>query len=391
MACPRVAEPDGPTVADLDATMAFFESRPIMERPLDPGLEPVVGLVDLSAEACAACHAEIAAEWKLSVHSQAWVDPQYQKEITKSGNRWLCLNCHTPLLTQQDVWPSGLEDGDVDRPILAENPYFDADLRNEGITCAACHVREGVVYGPGLGGDAPHPVKADPGFRSGEMCHRCHQAERTYEGKNFVCTFTTAAELAAGAWAGEATCTSCHMPIVSRPAATGGPVREVRRHWWKGAGIPKIAGVYPPQEANSPGLDLRATWGDTLRIEMENARAGHMLPTGDPERWIAVDVRFLGDSGDVGTWTYRIGQRWEWEPSPKKLGDNRLAPKEVRIEEVPIPAGALSAEIDAWNHRLSDANAEYHHLEDYPRKVRTHHLQVGSVGSGMKQQQPPRR
>ena len=352
-------------------------------------MKPVAGVDGLSAESCGSCHAEIAAEWKVSVHSQAWIDPQYRAEIDKGGNRWMCLNCHTPLLVQQDVWPSGLEDDDVDRPITAPNPFFDAALREEGITCAACHVRQGVVHGPGLGGDPPHPVKADPSFRSGEMCNRCHQAELTYEGKSFICTFTTAAELADGAWAGKATCTSCHMPTISRPAAAGGPIREVRRHWWKGAGIPKVSGHYPPEEANVPGLDLRASWGDVLALEMENANAGHQLPTGDPERWIAVDVRFLGEAGDVvETWTHRIGQRWAWEPTPKKLDDNRLAPKEIRKIDVPIPEGAVSAEIDAWSHRISDENAEYHNLGDYPRKKKTHAF---AVGSGMKEQKDPKK
>ncbi len=373
-----------PPSADLATTLAFFETRPIPERPLGIGLKPVLGVENLSAEACGICHPEIAAEWKVSVHAQAWVDPQYQVEIAKGGNRWMCLNCHTPLLVQQDVWPSGLIDGDVDRPITAPNADYDAALRDEGITCSACHVRDGVVIGPGLGGESPHPVQIDPTFRTGEMCNRCHQAELTYEGKSFICTFTTAAELAAGSWADEATCPSCHMPTISRAAALGGPVREVRRHWWKGAGIPKIPGSYPPDEANSPGIDVRGIWGENLTIEMENARAGHMLPTGDPERWIAVGVRFRDDANrEVGTWDYRIGQRWEWNPTPVKLGDNRLAPREIRTKEVPIPAGAVSADIEVWSHRISDANAEYHDLGDYPRKVQTHKLKAGS---GLEQQ-----
>ncbi len=30
----------------------------------------------------------------------------------------------------------------------AENPRFDAELQQEGVTCAACHVKDGVIYGP---------------------------------------------------------------------------------------------------------------------------------------------------------------------------------------------------------------------------------------------------
>ncbi len=376
--------------ADLARVRAFHAERPLYEQPLGVGREPPAGVGSLSAEACGACHPEIYAEWKVSTHAAAWHDRQFQAEIGKSDNRWLCLNCHTPLLVAHDRWPVGLVDGDVERPLLVPNPSFDAALRDEGITCAACHVRDGVIHGPGLSepgeepAASPHPVELDPAFRTNDACTRCHQATARYPGKTFICTFDTGQEWAAGPYPAEGRgCADCHMPAIERPAAVGGPVRTVRRHWWRGAGVPKEAAVHPPVEANPPGLAVAATWaGDALTLTLTNERAGHLLPTGDPERWVQIDVRFEDGSGaPIGEpWSTRIGQTWRWEPEPERVADNRLAPRESRELEIAVPAGAAAAVVEAANHRIAPEIAAYHHLGDYPRSVPTHRLAVTPEG-----------
>jgi hypothetical protein len=365
-----VALPEG-EAAIYAAANAFNATRPRFEQPLGDGRTPVPGLPDLSAGTCQGCHPETHAEWTTSIHAVAWIDPQFQAEITKSGNRWLCMNCHTPLQIQQEKLAIGLHDGDVERPILVDNPAYDVSLRDEGITCAACHVRDGVVRGPGLGGNAPHPVEADPAYRDGSLCLRCHQAEATYPGKNFVCTFNTGAEWRAGPYAAEGTtCGDCHMPSIQRPAAVGGPVRTVGRHWWRGAGIPKIPGRYPPPEANAFGLETAARVADgRLIIEATNAHAGHMLPSGDPERRVHVDARFVGADGrELGAKRWTFGQFWTWDP-PTKQRDDRLAPRETRTLTHPLPPGTVRVELATTNERMSQENADYHHLEDYPVAV----------------------
>ena len=42
------------------------------------------------------------------------------------------------------------------------NQDFDQALREEGITCAGCHVRDGVILGPFDDAVAPHPTQFDP-------------------------------------------------------------------------------------------------------------------------------------------------------------------------------------------------------------------------------------
>lgn len=362
--------------ADLAAVRAFHATRPRYETPLDAGVTVPKGVGSLSARDCGACHTAIYEEWRVSTHAAAWTDRQFQAEIGKSGNRWLCLNCHTPLLVQHDVWPVGLEGDDLERPKLIPDPVFDAALREEGITCAACHVVDGVIHGPGVAVDAPHAVQADAQFTSEKLCERCHQASATYPGKTFACSFGTGDEWRAGPYPAEGKdCRTCHMPAVERPAAAGGAVRTVRSHWWRGAGIPKEAGGGPPPEANPPGLGLDARWDATgLVVVATNANAGHQLPTGDPERFVRVDVRFSDAAGaPVGEpWSARIGQTWEWWPVAKKLDDNRLAPRESRTWTLQPPPGAAAATLEASSHRMTDDTAAFHALEGYPRSVVTH-------------------
>jgi hypothetical protein len=383
----KVELPSQGPEADLAAARAFYASRPPYERPLDEGLRGVKGLGEgLSAEGCATCHAEIAAEWRTSIHAHAWVDPQFQAELDKGDHDWLCRNCHAPLLVQQAQWAVGLLDEDVQRPLVVNNLRFDARLREEGITCLGCHLRGDHIVGPGLGGEPPHEVEADPEwFRSGALCQRCHQAEATYPGKNFVCTFNTGVEWAGSPAAREGkACPDCHMPAVERPAATGGPVRTVRRHWFRGAGIPKVGDIAPPPEARTPGLALNAeTAGGELILTLTNAEAGHRLPSGDPERWIQVDVGFLDAAGgDVGHHELRIGQVWTWGP-PTKVSDNRLDPGESRREAVPWPDSAVRAVLVASHHRMSEDNARYHGLlGTYPLSIETHRLEIGRSAAG---------
>jgi len=343
--------------ADIAEVLRFLDSRPPYERPKDSG-GGVPGLPDLRAATCKTCHSEFHDEWEVSVHAAAWRDKQFQAEIKKSDNRWLCRNCHTPLLSQQPLWPVGLVDDDVERPMLVRNPDYDPSFEDEGITCAACHVRNGAIHGPGEStAPAPHPVVADPAYRSGALCLSCHQAVAEYPGKSFVCTFHTGDEWSASPYVSQKNCVDCHMPRAQRVVAPGGEVRETGRHWWRGSGIPKEPGIAPPEDALPAGIVTQASCENgTLRVTATNANAGHKVPTGDPERWVQIDV-----SGGELQDSWRFGQVWEWWPAPRKVSDNRLAPFESRTK---VWSGVEPGTYDVAMsvHRLSQENAEYHGL-----------------------------
>ena len=338
------------------------------ENPL-PYQQTPAGLASLSARQCGACHQEIYREWQASAHAHALNDLQFQAEMQKSPEvGWLCLNCHTPLENQIERIALSVRNQSTHQPVLTANPHFDSALHDEAVTCAVCHVRGGVIFGPYENSKAPHPVRQDRRLLTADVCTMCHQATAAYT-DTLVCTFDTGKEWRNGPYAARGqSCSSCHMPGIDRIVATGGPVRHSRRHFFFGSKIPKETRQNASEMADyalfRPGLTVkiasaRRSGGQTLVIlKLKNALAGHMLPTGDPERFIRVDVALGG-----ATRSLRIGQKWEWWPKAKKLADNRLKPLEERTETVEFPSGQPGTlRISVYNGRLTEQNARYHHL-----------------------------
>jgi len=358
------------------------------ENPLPYQATPQ-GLDSLSARKCGICHQEIYREWQASAHAQALSDQQFQAEMKKSPEvGWLCLNCHTPLENQIERIAISVRNGSTHKPVFRRNVRFDRELHEDAITCAVCHVRDGVILGPYADSKAPHPVRQDRHLLTAGVCTACHQATAAYT-DTLVCTFDTGGEWKSGPYAAHGdTCSSCHMPAVERAVALGGPVRSSRRHLFFGSKIPKEIHLSESERAEyalyQPGLSVtivsaRRSAGKTVvSLKLKNARAGHMLPTGDPERFIRVDIALVAPakaaagktaSGKtIETHSLRIGQQWEWWPKAKKLGDNRLKPLEERVEIVEFKASQpATLRVSVSNGRLTEQNARYHNLEGrYP-------------------------
>ena len=119
------------------------------------------GLTSLKAESCGECHREIYEEWKTSIHAHAYEDPFFQAYWKKDKNVWVCLNCHTPLENQQPTLIKEIPRGRVEKAIQEPNPQYDPEYQKESVTCAVCHVRDGVIYGPFDDSAAPGPLKND--------------------------------------------------------------------------------------------------------------------------------------------------------------------------------------------------------------------------------------
>ena len=332
------------------------------------------GLSSLTAANCSECHQEIYAEWKASAHAHALSDLQFQEEMKKSPEtQWLCFNCHTPLENQIERIAFNVRNGSARQPLFQTNPRFDAPLHQEAVTCAVCHVRDGVILGPYADSRAPHPVRQDRRLLTGEVCVMCHQATASY-GDSLVCTFDTANEWKSGPYGKSGVaCSSCHMPPVQRAVASGGPSRSSRRHFFFGSKIPKQMNLNASELGDyklyRPGLSVQILsakrTGDQalIMLKLKNARAGHMLPTGDPERFIRVDLKLVAGDHVIDSKSLRIGQKWEWWPKARKLGDNRLKPLEERTETVQLHLTRPAAlHVSVSNGRLSEENARYHNL-----------------------------
>jgi hypothetical protein len=287
------------------------------------------GLTSLKAESCGRCHREIYEEWKTSIHSQAYQDPFFQAYWTKDKHIWVCLNCHTPLENQQPTLIRDIPRGRVEKAHQEPNPDFDPEYQKEGVTCAACHVRDGMILGPYDDSAAPHPTQFDPSFRTTQICYRCHNVVSGPAQFYNVGPCGTYAEYEGGFFMKERgfICQSCHMPEIDRPVAKGSPIRRGRRHLWRGGHDPDMVKravaiqVAAAPSSPKPGEDLNVT------LTLVNAGAGHKIPTGDPDRHFTVEFALKDRNGNpIAQQTDTMGRWIMWQPAIIELYDNRLLP-----------------------------------------------------------------
>lgn len=287
------------------------------------------GLDSLKAESCGTCHREIYEEWKSSIHAQAYEDPFFQAYWKKDKNIWVCLNCHTPLENQQPTLIKDIPRGRVEKAIQEPNPHYDPEYQREAITCAACHVRDGVILGPFDDSAAPHPTKFDPNFRTAQICSRCHNVVSGPAQFYNVGPCGTYAEYEGKFFMKEKgfICQSCHMPEVERPVAKGGPIRPGRRHLWRGGHDPEMIKQAVAVQVQTDPPDPKP--GDQTRfiLTLINAGAGHKIPTGDPDRHFTVEFTVQDGQGKELAHQVDTMGRWIlWQPAIVELYDNRLVP-----------------------------------------------------------------
>lgn len=322
------------------------------------------GLTSLKAESCGQCHRDIYEEWKTSIHAHAYEDPFFQAYWKKDKNIWVCLNCHTPLENQQPTLIKDIPRGRVEKAPQTPNPGYDAEFQKESVTCAACHVRDGVILGPFEDAVAPHPTKYDPKFRTAELCSRCHNVVSGPAQFYNVGPCGTYAEYEGKHWQERGfICQSCHMPEIERPVALGGPVRRGRQHLWRGGHDPAMIRravaieVKADPEAPKPGGRVEFT------LTLVNAGAGHKIPTGDPDRFFTVEFVVEDGQGTVLERQSSTMGRWIlWQPAIIELYDNRLLPlasREYRFDyRLPERAEGLILKTRVQYHILTDGQHE---------------------------------
>lgn len=337
------------------------------------------GLKSLSSKECGSCHNDHYEEWKTSTHAMAWKEVQFQAEIAKESSPYMCINCHIPLQNQQEYIVTGLEDGDIYKPIKHKNPEFDPDLQQEGINCASCHVRDGAIISVSISNNAPHKSVKDENHLSEQLCINCHNAVAVVT-PELVCTFETGDEWKASPFADSKNCKTCHMPAIDRQIAADMPIRKSRMHYFMGSGIPKYD-TLKPERLN--GLEyeiapLKKTYfaGDSIlfKTTVTNKFAGHRVPTGDPERFIITKFTIIDVENQkvILEDSFRIGEQWEWYPVAKKMADNNLNPGESRTYELEakLNTGVYSFELKAYKYRTTMEHVEYNKLgSHYPTHI----------------------
>lgn len=210
-------------------------------------------------ESCKACHSVQFDDWSASLHSGS-VSPGLLTQITANTAPAFvqsCTFCHAPAIEQT-------KSVEADSATITNLDYDDR-LFNSGVSCAACHMRAGVINGPPEPsprvGEAPHESKENLLFESAEFCAACHQMDRGYElnGKVLTNTYREWKESSYGK--NNITCQKCHMPG--------------RRHEFKG--------IHDPDMVRG-GLDINilrvpTEKGIKAALTIKNARVGHMFPT----------------------------------------------------------------------------------------------------------------
>ena len=322
------------------------------------------GLASLKAESCGQCHKEIYEEWKTSIHAHAYEDPFFQAYWKKDKNIWVCLNCHTPLENQQPMLVKEIPRGRVEKAIQEPNLYYDPEYQKESVTCAVCHVRDGVVYGPFEDSVAPHPTKFDPNFRTAQPCYRCHNVVSGPAQFYNVGPCGTYAEYEGKYWQERGfICQSCHMPEIERQVAVGGPIRKGRRHLWRGGHDPDMVKraiavqVKADRDVPKPGDRVGFT------LTLTNAGAGHKVPTGDPDRFFTVEFLVEDRQGHVLEQQSSTMGRWIlWQPVILELYDNRLFPQDSReyqfVYRLPEKTDGLKLKTRVRYHILTDTQHE---------------------------------
>lgn len=289
-------------------------------------------------------------------------------------------------------------DSDKWDPVLEDNPEFDSKLQHEGVTCAACHYREGKIVGVFGDTNAPHPVKKldDPN----QVCVRCHivdgdrwdtffrfppcgtvaeiestlareksspnntvklPAEHSVIPEDNVKTGTSGEVLALDTKA--LACVECHMPLLKRPLVTGGEVRETRQHLWRGGHDPQMVKKALTIEfvEDKPVEAESATRNRKFTLTLTNTGAAHYVPTGTPDRHLSVHLRLLDKQGQVLDEQENMIKRLVmWRPFIIDLRDTRLPRWQPRQYHLQVPANSKTVKVEAV--------VKYHLLNEARRK-----------------------
>lgn len=308
-----------------------------------------------SAERCGACHREILAAWKSSAHAKAMESRLFQDALTLVEDDFgeattrTCLTCHSPLGTE-------LEDYSLRQKVSWE-----------GVTCDYCHSMRSVSMsganptarleysltksGP-IEGATPlaHGVVFSEVHTTSQVCAPCHEYKNS-EGLQVLSTYS---EWQESRYAEEnIQCQSCHMGNVEGNVVDPSVVSSdaiLNRH--------QMPGGHSMEQLNRAirfGMNTKRDESKvTVSITIENAGAGHYVPTGSPMRRMELELRadaYRGeDLSETRTYSRVVadasGATIDFEhrafvKGAKVVSDTRLAPDEKRTEtfELPVASG----------------------------------------------------
>ena len=298
--------------------LAWRERGPGGVEPIDPGTtDPAM----LSAAACGACHEAEHRAWQTSRHALAWTNGIFRREYRDNARTW-CIHCHAPLAPQK-----------------AEIRAGGGALADEGVGCAACHVRAGRIVARARRPGSPHDTLVSGDFGGPAFCGGCHQFPFPVFGhdgevqrlsalpmQDTVSQFLAAQragalpEQAAGIDDG---CRTCHAA-------------DRAGHAYPGAHDPAMLERALRFDVCREAGEAEAAAVAVAVIEIENRGAGHNVPTGDIHRHMV--ARAWRSSAPERLFEAFLGRRFALDPGGGKrtTWDSTLAPGERRRYRVPL-------------------------------------------------------
>jgi hypothetical protein len=336
------------------------------------------------------CHEQVYWEWEISMHSQSYQDPLFQRMLQiasrEAGEETArsCIKCHAPTAH-----------------LSKEVPPLDgskmSDISKRGVSCDFCHTItgfEGEDPGDGNYKVKPGNVKLGPYsdsfcqkhdskysslHKSSAFCGICHQFNHPDSDIGLINTYEEWNESDYNEDDPEKNveCQHCHMSpgitkFVPRPGKNDlkGPNRDhVAMH-----GFIATNSLFTADDLISAPSDFKKRRREAIKKRIQAAAAlkvssakiegqklnltvevgakgtGHKLPTGSPEREVWLEVTVFDNygeilyqteepasfkQGEVGIFRLVLGDKsnhetfkiWEAE---KILSDTRIKPKEVR-------------------------------------------------------------
>lgn len=360
-----------PGKGEPPATLLFGGGISLQGLP-PPSLAPAQA--SLSALQCARCHAAQFQAWRGSIHAEA-SSPGLLAQLIRTGKGEMpadevasCQRCHSPLAEQAEVLappgtpfagpaapgaspspspsaappspmarsatappslpptastPSALP-GPAPAPLVErwpDNPAFNRELRDQGVTCAACHVRGWHRYGPprvspSLLSLPSYPRTELAVYERADFCLPCHQLppRQALAGRPLLNTYK---EWLDGPYFRRGVqCQHCHMPN--------------REHSFLGIHSSETV----RQAITLTATTVRHDGAVTVRVHVANSGAGHYLPTTPtPAMWLT--IRLLDEQGQPipgAESRTRIGRHIAYlDGAWRELEDTRIAPGEAMI------------------------------------------------------------
>lgn len=280
----------------------------------------------LSPQVCGTCHQKQINDWQGSRHAQSMgpgLLAQFQGDPESFQS---CLSCHAPLLEQRTILDTG-----------SKNPHLREDLRNSGLSCAACHVRDGKIFGPPprdktafqkAEAESLHGVfTADKTFEDSRFCSRCHQFEKgvgEFEGVPLENTFQ---EWQQSTFAKKGiSCQNCHMPD--------------RRHLFRGIHDPKMT-------ASGLSSSLEEISDRKFRFTVTSVNIGHFFPTYITPR-VELVIEAVNQKGKVVAKNTHVLQRRLDVYLEGQEYDQRLAPGKSAWVQLDVKSVLQVAKIKSY-------------------------------------------